>query len=289
MNTDLHPPQTDKPSQATSVEALEWRYIPVYEVVMGFAFALLGLISTIALIGGLLSGSSPSFDDLILVIAAAFIGNGVAVLAFRSVSQAWLRIRVQEDIEVHWWLRNITHRVSQADAQAVRLTMYISPIFGMRAEAILILSGKEQSIDLPILRHLLPSKKFRRDALNLAQALQIPLQIPDRNSIPPGFRSSFDALRIDSSNIVPDSTAQKQQPETEIEPLIEPLIEKLLLSPVTWQATGDGEYPHQLEFSGHTWQIRVNDWPEYETVYSLMRAQEAVRDLHEIPTNWKRP
>ncbi len=283
MNTDFHPPQTDKPSQAAPAEALEWRYIPAYEVVMGFAFALLGLISTITLIGGLLSGISPSFDDLILVIAAAFIGTGVAALTFRSVSQSWLRIRVQEDIEVHWWLRHITHRVSRTDAQAVRLTMHISPIFGMRAEAILILSGKEQSIDLPILRHLLPSKKFRKDALDLAQALQIPLQIPERNSIPPGFRSSFDTLRIDSSHIVSDSTARKLQQKTEIESL----IKKLLLSPVSWQTTGDGEFPHQLEFGGCTWQIRVNDWPEYETVYSLMLAQEAVRDLHAIPANWK--
>ena len=285
MTAGLHPPQADMQPQTTSSAALQWCHVPAYEVVMGIIFALIGLIGKVTLIGSLLSGSRPSFNDLAITIAAAFIGTVLAILSFRSISKSWLRIKVQEEIEIYRWLRRSTQRVPRAKAQAVQLNMYVSPIFGVKAEAILILSGKRGSIDLPVLRHLFPSKKFRTDALNLAQALQVPLQIPNRNRIPLGFQSSFDALRDESSNLAPMSPAQKLQQQTKIDAL----VEKLLLSPVTWQATGNGEFPHCLDFDGQTFEIRVNDWPEYETVYSLLIAKQFACDLPSLPDNWKLP
>ena len=146
----------------------------------------------------------------------------------------------------------------------------------------MILAGKELPSKLPILRHLFPSRKFRTDALNLARVLSIPLEIPEHNRIPLGFRSAFDTLRADSDHLISQSKQQHQS-------AIDSLIERLLVTPVTWQATGDGELPHHIDFDGQSCQIRVNDWPEHKTVYSLIIASQCVRDLHSLPDHWKRP
>lgn len=67
---------------------------------------------------------------------------------------------------------------------------------------------------------------------------------------------------------------------------LEALIEEALLAVITWDHTGDADRPYQAEFNGRNWEIQVNDWPEYETVYSLVLAGKAVRDLQSVPMNW---
>ena len=54
---------------------------------------------------------------------------------------------------------------------------------------------------------------------------------------------------------------------------------------VAWIATDDGEYPFEAQVDGARWRIRVNDWPEDPTVYSLMVNTRAVHHFD----NWPPP
>ncbi|MCA9558066.1 MAG: hypothetical protein KC583_05805 [Myxococcales bacterium] len=60
---------------------------------------------------------------------------------------------------------------------------------------------------------------------------------------------------------------------------------------VRWQATGDAEFPYRAEVDGQTWTVRVNDWPDDETVYSLLIEGEVAVDFDDWPARtWgKRP
>ncbi len=58
---------------------------------------------------------------------------------------------------------------------------------------------------------------------------------------------------------------------------------------VTWQATGDGEFPFKAEVNGERWQIRVNDWPDEATVYSLIVGPRAIHHFDSWPSCWVRP
>ena len=37
-----------------------------------------------------------------------------------------------------------------------------------------------------------------------------------------------------------------------------------------WRRTGDAEAPYTAQVAGQTWTVRVNDWPDEPTVYSLI-------------------
>lgn len=273
MYTNHAVSQTEKQTPSVSIKAVELRYLPLYELIMGIAFGLIALISATALIGGFISGSIQFNSDLVVVLAACFIGGTLAILVFSLVARSWLRVRIQEDIELHWWLRRVTTQMPLTNAQKIHLDVYISPIFGMRCEVILTLMINDESVELPVLRHLLPLKSFRLQAEQFAEALQLPLHIPDRDRIPLGFRNAFDDLRTE--NINTDQSAS--------------FADKLLRASVTWAATDDAELQYRLTFEGRVCEIRVNDWPEYETVYSLLIAKEFVRDLPSLPDNWQLP
>ncbi len=62
-----------------------------------------------------------------------------------------------------------------------------------------------------------------------------------------------------------------------------------LLTPVTWKATGNGEFPQEAIIDGQLWKIRVNDWPE-EAFYTLMIDDHEIVDFdrYQWPTDWKR-
>ena len=41
-------------------------------------------------------------------------------------------------------------------------------------------------------------------------------------------------------------------------------------TPVRWRATGDAEEPYEARVGAQLWRVRVNDWPDEPTVYSLL-------------------
>ena len=56
-----------------------------------------------------------------------------------------------------------------------------------------------------------------------------------------------------------------------------------------WTATGDAEFPYLFTEEGTRWNIRVNDFPEYPTVYSLLANGRFISDLQSLPKNWRLP
>lgn len=59
-------------------------------------------------------------------------------------------------------------------------------------------------------------------------------------------------------------------------------------SRIVWEATGDGEFPYRAEVGGHTFTIRVNDFPA-EPLYTLLVGDHEVEDLEDWPSPWVRP
>lgn len=54
---------------------------------------------------------------------------------------------------------------------------------------------------------------------------------------------------------------------------------------VRWTKTGDAEFPYRAVVEGEEWIIRVNEWPEDPTVYTLLVGDEAY-DFDEWPAEW---
>lgn len=266
--------------QATQVTQAEvqCRYLPLYELIMALVLVALGLISSAAFIGAYFFGRRHGIGEQALVLGVGIVATLAGLWALRGVSGTWLRLRVGQDIELHWWLRGTTTHMPKDRAQSLQLSSQVDPIRGVRSEAILLLQGNGNRVELPVLRSLLPNRRFRRQVQQLAQHLQIPIKIPAPEDLPLGFRKAFDRLR--AQGLVSPVTAPAQDN-------IEALIDKLLLTPVDWESTGDGEYVNRLVFDGQVCEIRVNDWPEYETVYSLVVNRQVVRDLGELPGHWE--
>jgi len=57
---------------------------------------------------------------------------------------------------------------------------------------------------------------------------------------------------------------------------------------IEWKKTDDGEYPYQAKVSGQVYKIRVNDWPEHPTVYSLIDPNGVATDFDDWPEPWYR-
>lgn len=59
-------------------------------------------------------------------------------------------------------------------------------------------------------------------------------------------------------------------------------------APIAWEATGDGEFPYAAAHRGHSFVIRVNDFPA-EPLYTLLSEGEEIEDLEDWPPAWIRP
>jgi hypothetical protein len=67
-----------------------------------------------------------------------------------------------------------------------------------------------------------------------------------------------------------------------------PFVQRLVTTPMTWEATGDGEIPYRSRIGSVTLQVRVNDFPA-EPLYSLLAADEVLADLEDWPVPWSKP
>ena len=59
--------------------------------------------------------------------------------------------------------------------------------------------------------------------------------------------------------------------------------------PVRWTKTDDAEFPYTAQINGDTWVIRVNDWPEDPTVFSLLVNDEEHLDFDGWSKRWNKP
>lgn len=64
--------------------------------------------------------------------------------------------------------------------------------------------------------------------------------------------------------------------------------EKRHAAPITWEHTGDGEFPYRATVEGKALQIRVNDFPA-EPLYTLIVDGEDIEDLDDWPSAWNKP
>jgi hypothetical protein len=56
---------------------------------------------------------------------------------------------------------------------------------------------------------------------------------------------------------------------------------------ILWNVTKDGEFPYDAVIENVKLVVRVNDWPTYPTVYSLL-VDDRVYDFNDWPSCWRR-
>ena len=58
---------------------------------------------------------------------------------------------------------------------------------------------------------------------------------------------------------------------------------------VSFQATGDVRFPYKASVKGERWIIRINEFPESPSLYTLIVNDAEVEELIEWPNAWNRP
>lgn len=58
---------------------------------------------------------------------------------------------------------------------------------------------------------------------------------------------------------------------------------------VRWTKVDDGEFPYEADVDGQKWVIRVNDWPEDPTVYTLLVDGTVYLNFDGWGDNWNKP
>lgn len=59
--------------------------------------------------------------------------------------------------------------------------------------------------------------------------------------------------------------------------------------PVAWSATGDPCAPYAATVGGQRWIVRVNDFPDSPSVYTLLVDGAPALELLAWPAAWRRP
>ncbi len=59
--------------------------------------------------------------------------------------------------------------------------------------------------------------------------------------------------------------------------------------PVTFRATDDARYPYAADIDGKRWTLRINEFPEEPSLYSLIIGGQIVEELMDWPAAWTRP
>ena len=62
-----------------------------------------------------------------------------------------------------------------------------------------------------------------------------------------------------------------------------------LLQAVTFQVRNDARFPYTAIVNGERWTIRINEFPESPSLYTLLVNDKAVEELLQWPPAWKRP
>ncbi len=56
-------------------------------------------------------------------------------------------------------------------------------------------------------------------------------------------------------------------------------------TPVTWRKADDVDHPYEATVEGQPWRIRLNDWPDDPTVYTLLTGHSQ-HDFDNWPQAW---
>jgi len=65
-------------------------------------------------------------------------------------------------------------------------------------------------------------------------------------------------------------------------------VDSVFGADICWNKTEDGEYPFRAEYGENSYIIRVNDWPEDPTVYTLLGPDGWLADFDDWPECWTR-
>lgn len=58
---------------------------------------------------------------------------------------------------------------------------------------------------------------------------------------------------------------------------------------IAWDRTEDGEFPYAAESAGRVLVVRVNDWPDAPSIYTLFVDDAEDHDFDDWPATWMRP
>ncbi len=58
---------------------------------------------------------------------------------------------------------------------------------------------------------------------------------------------------------------------------------------VVWFKTSDAEFPYEARVGAEHWVIRVNDWPDEPTVFTLLVDEVELLNFDGWGDNWTRP
>jgi hypothetical protein len=58
---------------------------------------------------------------------------------------------------------------------------------------------------------------------------------------------------------------------------------------VAFRASGDARYPYAADVDGQRWTVRINEFPEEPSVYSLLINGQVAEELMDWPAAWTRP
>ena len=59
--------------------------------------------------------------------------------------------------------------------------------------------------------------------------------------------------------------------------------------PVDWTHTGDAYFPYEAPVGEQRWTLRMNEWPDYHSIYTLFVDGESVYEFDEWSRAWTRP
>ena len=66
-------------------------------------------------------------------------------------------------------------------------------------------------------------------------------------------------------------------------------LARALETAIDWLGTGAAELPYRAEVDGDEWMVRVNDWPQTTTVYTLFVNGREAFSFDGWPDTWSRP
>ena len=59
--------------------------------------------------------------------------------------------------------------------------------------------------------------------------------------------------------------------------------------PINFESTEDSRFPYRASVNGEHWVVRINEFPESPSLYTLFVNDTAVEELMEWPNAWNRP
>ncbi len=58
---------------------------------------------------------------------------------------------------------------------------------------------------------------------------------------------------------------------------------------ITWRETSDPHFPYEALVDGQRVVLRLNDFPDYPSLYTLMIGATEIQEVQDWPTSWRRP